>query len=77
MVYIAAVCKLWDRSGRTEGDWSCFIDKNKNAAITKALNAKRKWEEKGYGPYRVLVGNLVEEVAVPMRYRLRPIEEEV
>jgi len=75
MIYIAVVCTFQEFSGRPEGDWSCFTDKDKNAAITKALVSKRKWEEKGYGPYRVLVGKVVEEVLIPMRYRLQSIEE--
>lgn len=73
MIYVAVVCKLWDRAQNQEGSWSCFVDKRKSQAIKKAIQERTKWESKGSGPYRILVGMLKEEVAVPSAYSLRPV----
>lgn len=76
MIYVAVVCKLWDRSGRPRGDWACFVDKQESRAISQAIGAKKEWERKGaYGPYRILVGTLTKEATVPVRYRIVSIQE--
>lgn len=46
-------------SGRPNGDWSCFVDADKDAAIRKALNAVRMWGSQ----YRVLVGELKDDAS--------------
>jgi hypothetical protein len=74
-IYIATICKLWDRSGRPDGDWACFIDKQKSNAIKKAIAARTTWESKGYGPYKILVGTLDSELATT--YTLNPIDSPV
>lgn len=74
-IYVAVVCKVWERSGRPAGDWACFINKQKSEAIRAAIAARKKWSEKGYGPYRILVGVLGEEVSEPpVRFELKTIE---
>lgn len=75
-IYVAVVTKAWELSGRPDGDWACFLDKNQKMAIAKAANARAKWEAKGYGPYKIWVGILNYAVNIPVKYELEPITEE-
>lgn len=77
-MYIAVVfgCGSNTMSNRKpHGDWSCFIHENKEAAIKKATIAVKKWNEEVHrnSPYRILVGELTEEVSTPIEYELVPI----
>ncbi|HEY6766602.1 MAG TPA: hypothetical protein VI386_17725 [Candidatus Sulfotelmatobacter sp.] len=73
--YVAVVHKMWDRSGRHDGDWASFIDKNKKEAIKSAIRARSKWEAKGYGPYQIWVGTLTQAVNVPEQFELEAIND--
>lgn len=74
-VYVAVVTKAWQLSGRPEGDWGSFINKNKKDAIAAALKARAKWEAKGFGPYQIWVGVLTQEVQTPVKFELAAITE--
>jgi hypothetical protein len=74
-IYVAVVHKAWNLSGRPDGDWASFLDKNKNNAVDKAVKAKRKWEAAGNGPYKIWVGELTQAVSFPQEYVLGDIEE--
>lgn len=74
-IYVAVVHKAWQRSGRPEGDWGSFVNKNKKAAIAAAIAARKKWEAKGFGPYQIWVGVLTEDLQIPVEYKLQDIVE--
>lgn len=58
-------------SGRPFGDWGCFVGPECVAIISQALKARGHWERSGaYGPYRILVESLTEEVQTPTNYKL-------
>ena len=66
-------------SKRTYGDWSCFVGKTKDEAITEAIKAKNKWEHDhggAYGPYEVYVGKLNERAFTPVSYKTEALEED-
>lgn len=73
-LYVAVVCAENSgmlRSGRPEGDWAAFINTDRACAISAALRARSKWTASGrFGPYRVLVGTLSENVLTPTNYKL-------
>lgn len=69
-MFIAVVYTATGLSGRHEGDFASFVATTKEEAIQDAIDARSKWETKGYGPYRLLVGKLSEEVAIPTRYEI-------
>src|SRR5271170_5452061 len=78
MIYVAVVHKAWQTSGRPDGDWGSFLNKNKGEAITAAQTAKKRWEARGFGPYNIWVGTVTEvvtEVPLPM-YALHSITPE-
>ena len=56
------------------GDWAAFVAETKDEAIRRALIAKDGWQKAGHGPYRILVGELTEEVTVPVEYTLKPLD---
>ncbi len=74
-IYCAVVTNAWQLSGRPEGDWASFLNKNKNSAIEAAVKARAKWEAKGYGPYKIWVGVLSQEVNIPVKFELAAIKE--
>jgi hypothetical protein len=57
-----------------DGSWSCFIEPVKGDAIAKAVAAKQKWEGRGYGPYIVLAGELVESITSTLHYKVRRLQ---
>jgi len=74
-IYVAVVHKAWQLSGRPDGDWASFVNKNKKAAIAAAMKARDRWEKKGFGPYQIWTGELTEAVNVPVEYELEAIVE--
>lgn len=74
-IYVAVVHKAWKLSGRPDGDWASFVNKNKKDAVAAAMKARSRWEAKGFGPYQIWVGELVEAVNVPVEYKLEAIVE--
>jgi hypothetical protein len=74
-MYVAVVTKACELSGRPEGDWASFVNKNQKDAVAAAMKARSKWEAKGFGPYKILVGVLTQEVNVPVKFELAPITE--
>ena len=72
-MYIAVVYTA--SSGRPAGDLASFVASTEAKAVEAAVEARHKWELKGFGPYRIFVGKLTSEVAVPRRYALRPLKE--
>lgn len=64
-------------SRRTDGDWSCFVDVDKDKAIQRALKAKRRWDGTSSKKceYKVLVGTLTAEAKIPVMYELTPISK--
>ena len=65
-MYVAVVIRDGSVSGRPSGDWAGFVNEDKDLAVGKALKAREKWESSSnYGPYKVLVGELTEEVIAP------------
>jgi hypothetical protein len=73
MIYIAVVCKLWERS--ESGHWASFIDKQKSKVIEQARKRCKEWELQGHGPYKILVGTVTEEVKEQPTYSLTPLGE--
>lgn len=75
-LFVAVVCKAAEnRSQRTEGDWSSFIHSDRKEAISAAMKARAKWEASGkFGPYDILVGELVQQVRVPVTFELTKID---
>jgi hypothetical protein len=57
-------------SGRPDGDWGSQVGESKPDVTRKAMEMKRRWEEKGFGPYVVFVGLLSFAAAVLTADRL-------
>jgi hypothetical protein len=74
-IYVAVVVKGVERSQRPEGDWASFTGKDKKTVIAAAMKARGRWEAKGFGPYQIWVGQLTQEVNVPVKYELAAIKE--
>lgn len=74
-IYVAVVHKAWQLSGRPDGDWASFINKNEKEAVKAAIKARDHWEKKGFGPYQIWVGELTAAVHVPVQYKLKAIGE--
>jgi len=74
MSFIAVVTSTEaGNSKRPFGDFSAFVDETKDAAIAHAINARKAWQENGKSIYRILVGELTEEVTIPIKYSLTPL----
>jgi hypothetical protein len=59
------------RSNRnTHGDWSCFTGTDRAAVVQQAMDARSDWTKGSYGPYRILVGTLTEEIVTPTNYKV-------
>lgn len=67
-IYVATV--YTETSRRTDGDLACWTGLDKDKVVARALRAKLKYESNGYGPYRVLIGVLVEEASELQRYKV-------
>jgi hypothetical protein len=74
-LFIAVVLKAGQASQRTDGDWACFVNKDKKVAITQAIKARSKWEAKGFGPYQIQAGTLTQEVNIPVEFKLAAIKQ--
>jgi uncharacterized 2Fe-2S/4Fe-4S cluster protein (DUF4445 family) len=69
--YVAIVMRQDDpSSNRADGSWACFVDTDKDEAIKKAIEATKRYESRGNGPYDILVGSLTDKVEVPVAYEL-------
>jgi hypothetical protein len=51
-----------------------FTGATKDEAIRAALAERETWQKPGYGPYRIFVGELTEEVVTPVEYSLKQLE---
>jgi hypothetical protein len=59
------------RSGGTiHGDYGSFVGADREAVVAAALKARQEWTRDSYGPYRILVGTLTEEVITPTQYQV-------
>jgi hypothetical protein len=64
--YVAVLInKELEDSNEDDKSWSCYVDKNKDVAIKKAIEST-----KSFGPYDILVGRLEEEVQIQACYAL-------
>lgn len=52
---------------RHDGTWSSFVG-TKAQVTSQAIEARDKYQQKGFGPYRILIGELASEIVVPTRY---------
>lgn len=66
--------KLSPHSLRHEGDWASFVGERVQA-VGRAIRARVLWEAKGYGPYRILVGELTEEAKQNSKFSLSRIKQ--
>ncbi len=75
-LFVAVVLKDDDgyNSGRQDGDWASFVGFDKAQEIGRAIEAKKKWESKGYGPYQIFVGTLTENVTLPTNYKVTKLQ---
>lgn len=53
-----------------------FTAETKAEVIQAAVASRREFEGKGYGPYRIFVGELTTEVFIPVEYSEKPIVAE-
>jgi hypothetical protein len=69
--YVAIVMRQDDPiSNRSDGSWACFVDTDRDEAIKKAIEATKRYESRGNGPYDILVGSLTDKVEMPVAYEL-------
>jgi hypothetical protein len=63
-------------SQRGSGGFECWVGTDKAVVIGQAVAAKNRWSNPPpFGTaYRVLVGQLTEEAAIPIRYELGHLE---
>ena len=73
-MFVAAIGTTNKESKRPMGDYSCFFGDTKDEAVSAALDARAKWQQNGSGRYKIYVGELTEEVVVPVQYELKKIE---
>ncbi len=72
-LYVAIVCTdtgagaIIKRPGAVTGP-------DKDSVIQTAVEMRAEWHSKGNGPYRILVGELDEEVVVPVQYSTIPLK---
>lgn len=52
------------KSKRKDGSLACFVHSKRGQAVTKAFKARREWQNKGWGPYDILVGRIDEQLEV-------------
>jgi hypothetical protein len=71
---VAVVLKPGRTSGRYDGDWGSFVGEDKATEITHAIEAKSRWEAKGYGPYTIYCGTLTEVVTLPTSYKVSKLK---
>lgn len=58
-------------SNRNSGDWSAFFGTDRDEVAELAVKARAKWTASGnYGPYRILLGTLTEEVQTPSNFKV-------
>jgi hypothetical protein len=60
-MYVAVICRGYagGLSARPNGDWACYVSKDRNEAIQLAIQARAKW---GDQTYYILVGKLSQMV---------------
>lgn len=74
---IAVVIKApFEMSGRPHGDFAAFVEVERNEAIERAIEARAEWGARQNESYRILVGELTEEVQVPTQFKLTKIKGE-
>lgn len=58
------------QSGRNpHGDWGSFVGTDRDKVVAAALKARQDWTRGAYGPYRILIGTLTEEIVTPTNYK--------
>jgi hypothetical protein len=61
-LYVAVIItKGATLSQRQQGDWACFVDSDKETAISRAMEAKAMWNKPGM-EYEILAGTLNEKI---------------
>lgn len=79
-LFVAVVANIPEVLGETHGivhsrrpkymDWSATIGTDRKAVIDRAIELSREWEFKGFGPYEILVGQLIEKAALPTAFKI-------
>lgn len=75
VIYVAIVCNkpnMTDTSiTKRPGAVTGLVKKQ---VIEAAIAIRDEWQSRGNGPYVILVGELMQEVKLPVHYELRPLE---
>lgn len=71
MLYIATV---YSKSDSETMQHACFFGENKVKVIEAAVTLKKQWEmQNNRGPYKIKVGQLIEEVKLQDNYLILPL----
>lgn len=62
-------------SSRHDGSFACFLATTREEAISRAMEAKTKWEYNTGPKYYIAVGYLPEKVTTPIAYEVTQLTE--